>query len=157
MIDSNPNALPSRRKPASGVFIDLGCPTIVFVTVCTKDRQEWLVSTDAQNCIKDSWIKSSAWKVGYYLFMPNHVHFFCSPAVLDISLVKWVSFWKRLFSMSCGSSEWIWQPGCWDTRLRREESYRDKWEYVRQNPVRAGLVEHADDWQHSGMMNVLRW
>jgi len=34
--------------------------------------------------------------------------------------------------------------------------YDEKWEYVRQNPVRAGLVAESDDWPHRGEMHALR-
>jgi len=52
---------------------------------------------------------------------------------------------------------WKWQPDCWDTQLRSGEHYREKWEYVRQNPVRKELVEISDDWPWQGELNVLRW
>ena len=32
--------------------------------------------------------------------------------------------------------------------LRNDESYGEKWEYVRENPLRAGLVSRADDWPY---------
>ena len=55
-------------------------------------------------------------------------------------------------------TEYRWQEGKpWDTRLRRSESYQEKWQYVRENPVRKGLVENADDWPYQGMLNVLPW
>ena len=38
----------------------------------------------------------------------------------------------------------IWQRGLFDHVLRNDES--QKWNYVRDNPVRAGLVTNADDW-----------
>ena len=40
--------------------------------------------------------------------------------------------------------------GIFDHVLRNDESYGQKWEYVRENPVRAGLVPRADDWQYQG-------
>jgi len=33
-----------------------------------------------------------------------------------------------------------WQDGFFDHLLRSDESYGEKWNYVLQNPVRAGLV-----------------
>jgi REP element-mobilizing transposase RayT len=57
-------------------------------------------------------------------------------------------------------SQWpetLWQRDCWDTQLRRGESYRAKWEYVLDNPVRAGLCESPDEWPYLGEMNVLQW
>jgi hypothetical protein len=50
-----------------------------------------------------------------------------------------------------------WQTDHWDTRLRSGESYDAKWEYVRNNPVRAGLVKTADEWPYQGELNVLPW
>ena len=37
------------------------------------------------------------------------------------------------------------QEGFFDHLLRSHESYAQKWEYIRQNPVRAGLVKFAED------------
>jgi hypothetical protein len=31
-----------------------------------------------------------------------------------------------------------------------EESYAAKWHYVRQNPIRAGLVTNPGDWLYAG-------
>jgi len=51
----------------------------------------------------------------------------------------------------------IWQGSHWDRQLRREDSYGEKWEYVRWNPVRHRLVEHPEDWPFQGEMNELPW
>jgi len=51
----------------------------------------------------------------------------------------------------------VFQRDCWDTQLRRGESYHDKWEYVRNNPVRRGLAESADTWPYWGVINELVW
>lgn len=53
--------------------------------------------------------------------------------------------------------ELLWQRDCWDTQLRRGDSYSLKWEYVRNNPVRAGLVSSSDEWPYQGEMNALEW
>jgi putative transposase len=68
-----------------------------------------------------------------------------------------MSYWKRLFTQKACRSDWQWQSRHWDTRLRRSESYTEKWNYIRENPVKAGLVKNADDWPYQGMMNVLPW
>ena len=52
---------------------------------------------------------------------------------------------------------WKWQSDCWDTQMRGGEHYHEKWEYVRQNPVRKGVVARAEDWPWQGELNVLRW
>ena len=40
--------------------------------------------------------------------------------------------------------------GIFDHVLRSHESYADKWRYVLENPVRAGLVTRAGDWPYAG-------
>ena len=52
---------------------------------------------------------------------------------------------------------WRWQSDCWDTQMRNEEHYRNKWEHVRQNPVRKHLVKESDDWPWQGCLNVVEW
>ena len=49
----------------------------------------------------------------------------------------------------------MWQEEFFDHMLRSSESYSQKWEYVRANPVRAGLVTNAEDWQWQGEIELL--
>jgi putative transposase len=56
-----------------------------------------------------------------------------------------------------GTPKSIFQRDCWDTQLRAGDSYHEKWEYVRNNPVRKGLAFSADVWPFWGVMNELVW
>jgi hypothetical protein len=40
-----------------------------------------------------------------------------------------------------------------DHLLRSDESLSEKWAYLRQNPVRAGLVVNADGWPYQFQFN----
>src|SRR6266576_2708973 len=51
----------------------------------------------------------------------------------------------------------IWQRDFWDTQLRRSENYDSKWQYVVDNPVRAGLAREADEWPFQGELSFLPW
>lgn len=51
----------------------------------------------------------------------------------------------------------MWQLDFWDTQLRSAVHYVEKWEYVRMNPLRAGLVDKSEDWRFQGTMNDLPW
>ena len=42
-----------------------------------------------------------------------------------------------------------WQPGYFDYRVRDEEDFEKRQEYVHQNPVRARFVERAADFPFS--------
>ena len=50
-----------------------------------------------------------------------------------------------------------WQEGFFDHLLRSGESYAEKWNYVRMNPVRAGLIEQSEDWPYAGKVEALLW
>jgi len=39
--------------------------------------------------------------------------------------------------------------------LRNDESYTEKWSYVRENPLRAGFVKSAEDWPYQGEIALI--
>ena len=41
-----------------------------------------------------------------------------------------------------------WQRNFFDHRLRHDESEAEKFEYIRRNPVRAGLIRWEDEWPY---------
>ena len=135
-------------------------PIIIFVTVCTKNRKKILADPAIHHCLKETWQTKTSWIVGKYVIMPDHIHLFCAPGNLNFSAVaEWVKFWKshsaRFWPYRNQSP--VWQRECWETQLRRHESYAAKWAYVEANPVRAGLVQRAKDWLYKGELNKLRW
>ena len=88
--------------------------------------------------------------------MPDHLHILTAPQDREASVSTYSKWFKRWFneaycrpSVSDGSPSvqgWQWQEGCFDRLLRSDESLSDKWAYLRENPVRAGLVTNSDDW-----------
>ena len=148
---------PVRKTIPHDVQIHAGEPTIVFVTVCTRARARWLATEENHTLLRSVWAESRAWLVGRYTILPDHLHLFAAPGEMEFPLENWVQYWKTLFTRAHGVTEHRWQPRCWDTRLRAGESYEQKWEYVRSNPVRHGLVASANDWPYQGELNVLPW
>jgi putative transposase len=157
MSDLAPLQEPGRKHPARGVLISSQQPTIVYLTICTKDRRPWLANDLVHKNLEKVWQTADAWLVGYYLLMPDHLHLFCAPHRLEFALQRWVSHWKRKFSCLHLPEAGEWQRDCWNTRLRRGESYSEKWHYIQENPVKAKLVTQPEDWPYQGMLNVLRW
>ncbi|HSH39438.1 MAG TPA: hypothetical protein VK993_11700 [Chthoniobacterales bacterium] len=133
--------------------------SIVFVTVCTAKRSKILASPAAHRALVAAWQSATAWLVGRYVIMPDHVHLFCAPNGIDTpSLEVWMRYWKSIVTRKVrepGGS--VWQRHHWDRQLRRGESYSEKWEYVCGNPVRHGLVSDSTDWPYQGELNELRW
>jgi putative transposase len=148
--------LPQRRHPAKGVFIFLDRATIVFVTVCAWQREKRLANPAVHDALLKAWNKADLWVIGAYMIMPDHIHFFCSPTREDCVIEPWITFWKREFRRALGDSKPRFQADSFHHRLRSEESYSEKWEYVRTNPVRAGLVKNPEDWPYQGVIHELR-
>ena len=157
-----PSVMAGRRKPAeTELYEHVNLTPVVFLTVCIKDRRPILAQSDINDLLIDIWSdEKSHWVVGRYVLMPDHLHLFCTPRSREsLGIKKWVNFWK-----SKASNRWprtdeypIWLNDVWDTQLRTGESYSGKWKYVRNNPVRHGLVSNADDWPFQGELTILHW
>lgn len=148
--------LRQRRHPAKGVFIFLDQATIVLVTICSRQRKRELANSTVHAALLTVWSKADLWMIGAYVIMPDHIHFFCSPKREDCVIDSWITFWKREFRRELGTSAPRFQSDGFHHRLRGEESYAEKWEYVRANPVRAGLVKKPEDWPYQGVIHELR-
>ncbi|MGB8472511.1 MAG: hypothetical protein WCE61_00345 [Candidatus Acidiferrum sp.] len=73
-------------------------PSIIFLTVCTKDRKCILARADVVALLCDSWRQAESWMVGRFIIMPDHLHLFCAPEVVERPLGQWVRYWKTLAS-----------------------------------------------------------
>jgi REP element-mobilizing transposase RayT len=134
-------------------------PIIIFVAACTVERREILATLQAYAAIVRAWKLAPTWLVGRYVILPDHVHLSCAPNASDApSLERWMRCWKSFVTKSLGQQrETVWQRHHWDRQLRSGESYDNKWEYVRSNPVRHRLIADADAWLYQGELNELRW
>jgi putative transposase len=146
-----------RRHPAHGIKARSGQPTIVFVTVCTKSREAWLATPEIHQLLHAIWKEATTWLAGTCVIMPDHIHLFAGPGELPLPFDNWFRYWKSQFSRRQHNPEHRWETDHWDTRIRSAESYHDKWEYVRHNPVRHGLVTDPDDWLFQGKIFDLPW
>jgi len=147
-----------RQYPAHQTTQERGNQSIlIFVTVCTKARRACLADDTMHARLLAAWESATFWTVGRYVIMPDHLHFFCAPAIHPAHpLRRWCGFWKNAVARQC-EVETLWQRDLWDRQLRAGDSYSEKWNYVRNNPVRAGLVAEADDWPYQGELNTLFW
>jgi putative transposase len=152
--------LPDRKRPARCPPLDAGNRSVIlFVTVCTKDKKRLLANLSAFALIVAAWLEAATWVVGRFVVMPDHIHLFCSPANEAYSVRSWIAFWKSSVSRRWwrAADHPIWQAQMWDTQLRTGNSYDAKWEYMKWNPVRHGLVRHPEEWPFKGELNPLTW
>ncbi len=134
--------------------------TIIFLTVCVRDRRPLLNRPEINELLTGIWSDSVDWVVGRYVLMPDHLHLFCAPARIEaIPLGNWVRYWKRRASGGWPHRDErpVWQDDFWDRQLRSSESYAGRWDYVMNNPVRAGLCATAADWPYRGEIVAVRF
>ena len=147
-----------RQTPAAGAHIFLGQPNFFFVTVNAKDAVPWMANAVVQNSLVEIWrVEATAWLVGYYLIMPDHVHLFCAPRDLHFGIDQWVEFWKSRFSRRHLDQSWAWQRKSFHHRVRNRIEYEDKLAYVRENPLRKQLVMRPGEWPYQGRVHDLPW
>lgn len=84
-----------------------------------------------------------------FVIMPDHLHLLFTPGnttTLEraIMLIKGGS--SHEIHRVRGHKMEIWQAGFHDVTVRDESDYHAKRQYIRMNPVEAGLVERPEDW-----------
>ena len=142
------------RTPRRLQFVFAACP-FYFVTFCSYRKRPYLATSAVHNAFVRFSERAYAEHnvaIGRYVIMPDHIHLFvCGDA--EFELAPWFRLLKPCLGKAVvrpASEDPLWQRGFFDHVLRSNESYGQKWNYVRDNPVRAGLASRADDWPYAG-------
>ena len=127
---------------------------IYFVTACTFDRRPILAGPAIHQSFMDFAAagEDHGAYVGAYVIMSDDIHLFVALEQRE-SLSAWMKALKNSLSKTLRTEEISsphWQKGFFDHVLRSAESYPQKWEYVRDNPVRAGLTKSWEEWPYRG-------
>jgi len=93
-----------------------------------------------------------AFEVLAYCFMPNHVHLLVAGLTATSRLKPFMEQFKQItgFAFKQEHRVPLWHRSYHDRVLRREESIESVANYIWANPVRAGIVESAEDYPYSG-------
>ena len=133
---------------------------IYFVSARTLDHQRILAEARVHETFRAFALRAEDYRVlvGFYMLMPDHLHLFAALAPEAPSLSMWMKSLRNTLSKALkgtGVAAPHWQDGFFDHVLRSEESYEEKRRYVRENPVRAGLVRRAEEWPYQGEIHRL--
>ena len=139
------------------LFIDA---PVYFITFCTYWRRPLLATPEVHVAFMQfsgrAYLDHNV-AVGRYVILPDHIHLFVSgDRVFDLG--RWVGLLKQVLAKCVrgqNDSDPVWQRGFLDHVLRSDESYSQKWEYVRDNPVRTKLVRDADAWPYAGEIVII--
>ena len=158
-MESQAEERPVRQRPAHMPPVERhNQPIIVLVTLCIRPRIDALANETFHDVFLAAAADADAWSCGFYTIMPDHIHVFACPASEPAAHVRrWASYLKERIGKRHSHPEWKWQTDCWDRQMRDSTHYHDRWEYVRQNPVRAGLIETPEEWPYKGVIHELRW
>lgn len=95
--------------------------------------------------------------------MPDHVHLILQPLQSspetwhDLSSImkgiKGVS--ARRINLLLGTSGQVWQDESYDRSIRDEAEYREKWNYIWENPVRAALVAFPEEYEFFALPPII--
>lgn len=97
------------------------------------------------------WIEiNTGWEVPSFTVMPNHVHCLMTSrkAVMSFNSALRIlkGFTARKANLLLNRTGSFWTPENFDHWCRSPEKEESVKKYIRNNPVRAGLVKSADDW-----------
>ncbi|MCL7929575.1 REP-associated tyrosine transposase [Halomonas llamarensis] len=115
-----------------------------FITITTLDRHCWFDSFAQGAVASRSFYHPSVKKRAdtlAYVVMPDHVHWILC---LKGNLSEAVRSYKAQVSIKLGGS--VWQRGFYDHAIRQDQSLRRIARYTIANPLRAGLVDHINDY-----------
>lgn len=128
---------------------------VIFVTFCKGTRIPFTAEARnvvLQHCLHDNGIR---YELHAAIVMPDHVHLLLTalrdekgwpyslPTILKLVKGTSARSVNKLLD-SCGP---VWQEEFFDHVLRSQESFEEKLEYLRQNPVRRGLVRRPEDYR----------
>lgn len=115
-----------------------------------------IMSDDERRMVLDA-IKHF-YKVKYLIttavIMPDHVHLIMKPLVnasnAEYSLSKILQgikgFTARQINKVRGAKGAIWQDESFDRIIRDYDEYLEKWNYIRGNPIKAGLCQAPEEY-----------
>ena len=88
-----------------------------------------------------------------WCIMPNHVHLLIEQMPghsLSEIVHSWKSFTTHKANELLGRTDPFWMPDYFDRFIRDEKHFLAAVEYIRQNPVKAGIVDEPEKWPWSG-------
>jgi putative transposase len=121
---------------------------IYFITICCQRRGSNQLCHDETASVLGNtariYHERARWNLNLLLLMPDHLH-----ALIGVDGQTPVGQLIRDYKRITGKiADVRWQRNFFDHRLRHDESLAEKFAYICQNPVRAGLTLSEDDWPY---------
>lgn len=142
-----------QRDPRGGVHMPpswVESAATYFITInCKKRGLPQLTEGDVPRSLFEAvshYHQELKWWPEIVLLMPDHLHALVAFSWKDgRGMNGTIQDWKRYTSRTFGIE---WQRDWHDHRIRNQGDHADKWSYIANNPVRAGLVADHAEWPH---------
>ena len=130
-------------------------PFAYSLTFCTLERQKHFESEAVVEAVRTAILRTAVderFAVLAYCFMPDHLHLLVQGTAMTSTFPSFARLARQRASVAsrCMRDGLLWQEGYFERTLRRDEDLTSVASYIAHNPVRAGLVECAEEWPHSG-------
>jgi REP element-mobilizing transposase RayT len=123
-----------------------------FVTFRTEELD---LIPEARNIVLDACrhFDGNRYTLWSAVVMPNHVHLLVQPKEMENG--KWhslsamhsiKSFTAKKVNDLLKREGSVWQDESLDRIIRDEAEFLEKWNYIRNNPIKNGLVDSPDEW-----------
>ncbi len=142
---------PSARRKAIEACLDRGYGS------------RWLDDERIATIVQDAllFFHGKRYQLHEWVVMPTHVHSMLErwPGwELKTIMHSWKSYTAHKANRILGLEGQFWQEETFDRYIRDEQHYRNAVEYIRQNPVTAGLVTRPEDWRYgSAFLRARGW
>ncbi|MGD1700158.1 REP-associated tyrosine transposase [Dapis sp. BLCC M229] len=129
---------------------------VYFITFKTWERLE--LTPAARQIVLDAclFFHGQRYDIFVLVVMPDHVHMLIHPLVKQESQEKYWSISSIMHSIKSYSAKQIlkmmthigqvWQSERYDRIVRNDLELTNMWEYIRQNPVKAGLSDSPENY-----------
>ena len=142
-----------------------------FITICTANKQDFFgeISLDKMIISPVGAIAHILWhemihhypkeliELGEFIVMPNHVHVVLEPKEghhLSDILKSWKTFTAKKANLILNRTGAFWQAESFDRMIRNQQELSRALEYVRNNPIKAGLKDWPWVWVRSPELPV---
>ena len=149
-----------RKNPRMKDF-NYSQPYVYFLTICSRSKENLFsdpnLNSEILNCLKQERIEKGM-AVYAYCLMPDHLHLLISPLEGGVNVSKFIGGFKSKstrIAWKHGLKGKVWQDRFYDHIIRKVENLKETCEYILNNPVRKGLIEKREDFQFSGMIELI--
>ncbi|MBS2027824.1 MAG: transposase [Deltaproteobacteria bacterium] len=130
------------------------------MTTCLENRFQALSVSEADLVVESlGWLhRMGRARIHAYVVMPDHVHLVIqcqAPHNIRTVMKSWKQFSGLRINRLRGSEGRLWQESFHDRVIRDEAGLQVAVDYVRLNPIRAGLVTKPEDYPHSSARHTL--